>query len=177
MKPKVLNISFDKDLSKNSYDIVIGTNLISDPTAILKKYIEKRKVIIIHDEYFSPKPDRNNYFYKFLESIKENCSSVHLITIPGGDKTKNINHLNEIIETTLSFEIDRNSIIIAFGGGVVGDIAGFASSVLLRGINYIQVPTTLLSQVDSSIGGKTGINSKMGKNLIGAFHQPLQFQI
>ena len=65
MKSKVLNISFDKDLSKNSYDIVIGTNLISDPTAILKKYIEKRKVIIIHDEYFSLKPDRNNYFYKF----------------------------------------------------------------------------------------------------------------
>jgi 3-dehydroquinate synthase len=173
MKSKVLNISFDKDLSKNSYDIVIGTNLISDPTPILKNYIEKRKVIIIHDEYFSLKPDKNNYFYKFLESIKENCSNVHLIAIPGGDKTKNINHLNEIIETTLSFEIDRNSIIIAFGGGVVGDIAGFVSSILLRGISYIQVPTTLLSQVDSSIGGKTGINSKMGKNLIGAFHQPL----
>ena len=115
----------------------------------------------------------NNYFYKFLESIKKNCSNVHLITIPGGDKTKNISHLNEIIETTLSFEIDRNSIIIAFGGGVVGDIAGFVSSIVLRGISYIQVPTTLLSQVDSSIGGKTGINSKMGKNLIGAFHQPL----
>ena len=137
------------------------------------KYIEKRKVIIIHDEYFSLKLYKNNYFYKFLESIKENCSNVHLISIPGGDKTKDINHLNKIIEKTLSFEIDRDSIIIAFGGGVVGDIAGFVSSIVLRGINYIQVPTTLLSQVDSSIGGKTGINSKMGKNLIGAFHQPL----
>ena len=173
MKSKVLNISFDKNLSKRSYDIIIGTNLISDPIPILKKYIEKRKVIIIHDEYFSLKQKGNNYFYHFLESIKENCSSAHLINISGGDKTKNINHLNEIIETTLSFEIDRDSIIIAFGGGVVGDIAGFVSSIVLRGINYIQVPTTLLSQVDSSIGGKTGINSKMGKNLIGAFHQPL----
>lgn len=173
MKSKVLNISFDKEMSKSSYDIVIGTNLISNPTPYLKNYIEKRKIIIIHDDYFSPTQKKNSYFYKFLESIKENCNNVHLISIPGGDKTKNINHLNEIIETTLSFEIDRDSIIIAFGGGVVGDIAGFVSSVVLRGINYIQVPTTLLSQVDSSIGGKTGINSKMGKNLIGAFHQPL----
>ena len=173
MKSKVLNISFDKEMSKSSYDIVIGTNLISNPTPYLKNYIEKRKIIIIHDDYFSPTQKKNSYFYKFLESIKENCNNVHLISIPGGDKTKNINHLNEIIETTLSFEIDRDSIIIAFGGGVVGDIAGFVSSIVLRGINYIQVPTTLLSQVDSSIGGKTGINSKMGKNLIGAFHQPL----
>ena len=173
MKSKVLNISFDKEASKSSYDIVIGTNLISNPTPYLKNYIEKRKIIIIHDDYFSPTQKKNSYFYKFLESIKENCNNVHLISIPGGDKTKNINHLNEIIETTLSFEIDRDSIIIAFGGGVVGDIAGFVSSIVLRGINYIQVPTTLLSQVDSSIGGKTGINSKMGKNLIGAFHQPL----
>ena len=173
MKSKVLNISFDKEVSKSSYDIVIGTNLISNPAPYLKNYIEKRKIIIIHDDYFSPTQKKNSYFYKFLESIKENCNNVHLISIPGGDKTKNINHLNEIIETTLSFEIDRDSIIIAFGGGVVGDIAGFVSSIVLRGINYIQVPTTLLSQVDSSIGGKTGINSKMGKNLIGAFHQPL----
>ena len=173
MKSKVLNISFDKEASKSSYDIVIGTNLISNPAPYLKNYIEKRKIIIIHDDYFSPIQKKNSYFYKFLESIKENCNNVHLISIPGGDKTKNINHLNEIIETTLSFEIDRDSIIIAFGGGVVGDIAGFVSSIVLRGINYIQVPTTLLSQVDSSIGGKTGINSKMGKNLIGAFHQPL----
>ena len=173
MKSKVLNISFDKEASKSSYDIVIGTNLISNPAPYLKNYIEKRKIIIIHDDYFSPTQKKNSYFYKFLEAIKENCNNVHLISIPGGDKTKNINHLNEIIETTLSFEIDRDSIIIAFGGGVVGDIAGFVSSIVLRGINYIQVPTTLLSQVDSSIGGKTGINSKMGKNLIGAFHQPL----
>ena len=173
MKSKVLNISFDKEASKSSYDIVIGTNLISNPAPYLKNYIEKRKIIIIHDDYFSPIQKKNSYFYKFLEAIKENCNNVHLISIPGGDKTKNINHLNEIIETTLSFEIDRDSIIIAFGGGVVGDIAGFVSSIVLRGINYIQVPTTLLSQVDSSIGGKTGINSKMGKNLIGAFHQPL----
>ena len=132
MKSKVLNISFDKEASKSSYDIVIGTNLISNPAPYLKNYIEKRKIIIIHDDYFSPIQKKNSYFYKFLEAIKENCNNVHLISIPGGDKTKNINHLNEIIETTLSFEIDRDSIIIAFGGGVVGDIAGFVSSIVLR---------------------------------------------
>ena len=97
---------------------------------------------------------------------------MNFIDIPGGDQTKNINQLNEIIEKVLTYGIDRQNVIIAFGGGVIGDIAGFAASILLRGINYIQVPTTLLSQVDSSVGGKTGINSKIGKNLIGSFHQP-----
>ncbi|MDC1067472.1 3-dehydroquinate synthase, partial [Alphaproteobacteria bacterium] len=125
------------------------------------------------DSYFSLQETKNKDFYKFVESIKEYCSNVYLLGIPGGDKTKNIIHLNELIENILTFEIDRESLIIAFGGGVVGDIAGFVSAIILRGINFIQVPTTLLSQVDSSIGGKTGINSKIGKNLIGAFHQPL----
>ena len=84
-----------------------------------------------------------------------------------------MSQLTHVLEKSLSYEIDRDSIIIAFGGGVVGDLAGFAASILLRGINYIQIPTTLLSQVDSSVGGKTGINSKKSKNLIGSFHQPL----
>ena len=84
-----------------------------------------------------------------------------------------MSQLTYVLEKSLSYEIDRDSIIIAFGGGVVGDLAGFAASILLRGINYIQIPTTLLSQVDSSVGGKTGINSKKSKNLIGSFHQPL----
>ena len=98
---------------------------------------------------------------------------VNLIGVSGGDHTKEINELNNILEKVLSYEIDRETVIIAFGGGVIGDIAGFAASILLRGINFIQVPTTVLSQVDSSVGGKTGINSKIGKNLIGSFHQPL----
>ena len=112
-------------------------------------------------------------FEKFIQSIKKLTTSVKLIDVPGGDQTKSIDQLNKIVEKVLEYEIDRQSLIIAFGGGVVGDIAGFAASIVLRGINFIQVPTTLLSQVDSSVGGKTGINSKIGKNLIGSFHQPL----
>ena len=91
--------------------------------------------------------------------------SVNLIGIPAGDKSKNIAKLEFILEKSLSFEIDRSSLIIAFGGGVVGDIAGFAASILLRGIDFIQIPTTLLAQVDSSVGGKTGINSSKSKVL------------
>ena len=173
MKSKILNVSFDEDFSKKSYDIHIGADLILNPKIILRKFIEKRKIIIIHDSYFSLQDNKNKYLYKFVESIKEYSSNIYLLSIPGGDKTKDIVHLNELIENILSFEIDRESLIIAFGGGVVGDIAGFVSAIILRGINFVQVPTTLLSQVDSSIGGKTGINSKIGKNLIGAFHQPL----
>jgi len=173
MKSKILNVSFDEDFSKKSYNIHIGADLILNPKIILRKFIEKRKIIIIHDSYFSLQDNKNKYLYKFVESIKEYSSNVYLLSIPGGDKTKDIVHLNELIENILSFEIDRESLIIAFGGGVVGDIAGFVSAIILRGINFVQVPTTLLSQVDSSIGGKTGINSKIGKNLIGAFHQPL----
>ena len=95
------------------------------------------------------------------------------IGIQGGDKTKNISKLEYILEESLSFNIDRSSLIIAFGGGVIGDIAGFAASILLRGIDFVQIPTTLLAQVDSSVGGKTGINSSKSKNLIGSFHQPI----
>ena len=108
-----------------------------------------------------------------LKQLKNLCESVNLIGIPGGDKTKNISQLEYILEESLSFKIDRSSLIIAFGGGVIGDIAGFAASILLRGIDFIQIPTTLLAQVDSSVGGKTGINSSKSKNLIGSFHQPI----
>ena len=122
---------------------------------------------------FDKKNSSNKYFEELIQSIRIDTISVNLIGISGGDKTKSMAHLENIIEKILSFEIDRDTIIIAFGGGVVGDIAGFAASILLRGIHFIQIPTTLLSQVDSSVGGKTGINGILGKNLIGSFHQPL----
>jgi 3-dehydroquinate synthase len=109
----------------------------------------------------------------FFKLIQGNSLSVNLIPVSGGDQTKNMLQLTNIVEQVLSYEIDRECVIIAFGGGVIGDIAGFVASVLLRGIQFINIPTTLLSQVDSSVGGKTGVNSKLGKNLIGSFHQPL----
>ena len=173
MKSKIYNVSLTRETSNLSYPIIIGDDILGDSGGILKEFISKKKIIVVHDNFFSIGNSKINVFEEFINSIKEFTPSVQLIDIAGGDQTKNIEQLNKIIEKALAFEIDRQSIIIAFGGGVVGDIAGFAASVLLRGINFIQVPTTLLSQVDSSVGGKTGINSNIGKNLIGSFHQPL----
>ena len=173
MNPEILNVSIDKETKKLSYPIFVGNNILSQSGGLLKKYIKNRKIIVVFDNYFSQKNSSNAYFKQFINSIKIETISINLIGIPGGDKTKNMSQLTNIIENILSFEIDRDTIIIAFGGGVIGDIAGFAASILMRGINFIQIPTTLLSQVDSSIGGKTGVNGKLGKNLIGAFHQPI----
>ena len=172
MKSKILNVSLNRKVENLSYPIIIGDNILSSSGEILKEFIYKKNVIVIYDSFFSVKASPNNEFEEFVQSINKLTTTLNFIDIPGGDQTKNINQLNEIIEKVLTYGIDRQNVIIAFGGGVIGDIAGFAASILLRGINYIQVPTTLLSQVDSSVGGKTGINSKIGKNLIGSFHQP-----
>ena len=172
MKSKILNVSLNRKVENLSYPIIIGDNILSSSGEILKEFIYKKNVIVIYDSFFSVKASPNNEFEEFVQSINKLTTTLNFIDIPGGDQTKNINQLNEIIERVLTYGIDRQNVIIAFGGGVIGDIAGFAASILLRGINYIQVPTTLLSQVDSSVGGKTGINSKIGKNLIGSFHQP-----
>ena len=172
MKSKILNVSLNRKVENLSYPIIIGDNILSSSGEILKEFIYKKNVIVIYDSFFSVKTSPNNEFEEFVQSINKLTTTLNFIDIPGGDQTKNINQLNEIIEKVLTYGINRQNVIIAFGGGVIGDIAGFAASILLRGINYIQVPTTLLSQVDSSVGGKTGINSKIGKNLIGSFHQP-----
>ena len=172
MKSKILNVSLNRKVENLSYPIIIGDNILSSSGEILKEFIYKKNVIVIYDSFFSVKTSPNNEFEEFVQSINKLTTTLNFIDIPGGDQTKNINQLNEIIEKVLTYGIDRQNVIIAFGGGVIGDIAGFAASILLRGINYIQVPTTLLSQVDSSVGGKTGINSKIGKNLIGSFYQP-----
>ena len=173
MKPNIINVSLNDKFNDFSYPIFIGNGLLSNCEEILKTFVLNRKVILIHDNFFSLKNKNNEQFISFVETIKKLTESINLIGIPGGDKSKNITQLEYILERSLSFKIDRNSLIIAFGGGVIGDIAGFAASILLRGIDFIQVPTTLLAQVDSSVGGKTGINSNKSKNLIGSFHQPI----
>ena len=173
MKPIIINVSLNDKFNNFSYPIFIGNGLLSNCEEILKKFVLKRKVILIHDNFFSLKNKDNEQFISFVETIKKLCESVNLIGIPGGDKTKNFSQLEKVLEESLSFKIDRSSLIIAFGGGVIGDLAGFAASILLRGIDFVQIPTTLLAQVDSSVGGKTGINSSKSKNLIGSFHQPI----
>ncbi len=173
MKPNIINVSLNNKFNDFSYPIFIDNSLLSNCEEILKKFVFKRKVILIHDNFFSFECKNNEQFISFIETIKKLTESLNLISIPGGDTSKNISQLEYILEKSLSFKIDRSSLIIAFGGGVIGDIAGFAASILLRGIDFIQIPTTLLAQVDSSVGGKTGINSSKSKNLIGSFHQPI----
>jgi 3-dehydroquinate synthase len=170
---ETIHVSLKKDLEQFSYPIFVGNNLLIRANDLIKKYIENKKIIIIHDRFFSSKPLLNKTFGEFIKLIRKSTLSINLIPISGGDQTKNMVQLTNVIEQVLSCEINRDCVIIAFGGGVIGDVAGFAASILLRGIKFINVPTTLLSQVDSSVGGKTGVNSKLGKNLIGSFHQPI----
>ena len=109
-----------------------------------------------------------------LETLLKNIQSkeLHLVTVPDGEKYKSLETVESILNECFEYKLDRKSLLIAFGGGVIGDMTGFAASLYQRGIDFIQVPTTLLSQVDASVGGKTGVNNKYGKNLIGAFYQP-----
>jgi len=108
-----------------------------------------------------------------MASLEQCCASSQSIEVPPGEASKSMTSLSAVLEEMLAAGVDRNTVIIALGGGVVGDLAGFAAASLLRGVDYIQIPTSLLAQVDSSVGGKTGVNAKAGKNLIGAFHQPV----
>jgi len=103
---------------------------------------------------------------------KLKAKELHIITLPDGEEYKNFNSVNYALDRLFDAKFDRNSVLIAFGGGVIGDMTGFIASIFLRGIKFIQIPTTLLAMVDSSVGGKTGINNKYGKNLIGSFYQP-----
>ena len=161
MKKIVLNI-------KNfSYDILIDFNLIDNIGSIIKEYFESKRVFVITD---------SNVVRFHGEKIKNilDASNIKFSTyvLPAGEASKNIDTVNDIYNSLANSEITRHDIIIAFGGGVVGDIAGFVASTWMRGVRFIQVPTTVLACVDSSVGGKTGINISAGKNLVGSFYHP-----
>ena len=173
MNLETINVTLNKKNKISSYPIFVGKGLLTNAQNLLKPYILNKKIVMVHDNYFSTIEGHNNHLFTFYQSIKTDCNCLNLVGIDGGDKTKTMFQITNLVEEILSFEIDRDTIIIAFGGGVIGDIVGFAASILLRGLDFIQIPTTLLSQVDSSVGGKTGVNGSLGKNLIGSFHQPL----
>lgn len=152
------------DLGERSYPIFIGQGLFESKN-LIEKYIYKKKIAVVTNTTIEPL-----YLKQILKLVGE--SEVLTITLPDGEKHKNHESLNKIYDQLLSNKYGRDSLIIALGGGVVGDIAGYAAATYMRGVDFIQVPTTLLSQVDSSVGGKTGINHTIGKNMIGAFYQP-----
>jgi 3-dehydroquinate synthase len=149
----IVNIKLPNNIS---YDITIDT---------LKELTFDRKVVVVTNPTVS-----GFHLEYFKNKIKSNNLSI--VTIPDGEEYKNMETVDMILEHCFENRLNRKSLLIAFGGGVIGDMTGFCASIYQRGIDFIQVPTTLLSQVDASVGGKTGVNNKFGKNLIGAFHQP-----
>jgi 3-dehydroquinate synthase len=163
-----MSTSIRIDLGERSYEIKIGPGLISDVSAFKSLGVSKRSVYIITDENVSA-----DYSAKLENTfISAGSGPVHILELPPGEHTKSFSYLEKILNWLLEHKADRKSLVVALGGGVIGDIAGLAASLLMRGVSYVQVPTTLLAQIDSSIGGKTAIDTKYGKNLVGAFYQP-----
>ena len=155
------------NLKENSYDIIIEHGLLSELGALISKKFGKPKTFIVTDSNIAV-----HWLKQTIESLSAQGMSPKVLEVPVGESTKSFINLEKIIDQLLESKVDRDSVLVALGGGVIGDLAGFAGAVTLRGIKVIQVPTTLLSQVDSSVGGKTGVNVRQGKNLVGSFHQP-----
>ncbi len=158
----VLNV----ELGERSYPIAIGPNLLSDP-ALLTRHIGARQVAIVSNTTVAPL-----YMERVAGALEADGRSVLRIVLPDGEEHKNWHSLMQIFDALLAARFERKSALVALGGGVIGDLTGFAAASYMRGIDFVQVPTTLLAQVDSSVGGKTGLNHPLGKNMIGAFYQP-----
>lgn len=161
--PDTLNL----DIGPRGYDILTGEGLIKDAGRLLAPVLKRPRVIVVTDSNVAP---------LWLDSLMAGLSDADIraeaITVPAGERTKRFSRLEDLCERILGLRAERKTTLIALGGGVIGDLTGFAAAVTLRGMDFVQIPTTLLAQVDSSVGGKTGINTKHGKNLVGAFHQP-----
>src|SRR5437773_8533478 len=155
------------ELGDRSYDIVIGPGLIVRAGAEILPLMRRRQAIIITDRIVAA-----HHLSPLCASFDEHGIAHREIVLPAGEGTKDLAHFGGLVDEILAGGIERGTMLVALGGGVVGDIAGFAAATLLRGIDFVQIPTTLLAQVDSSVGGKTAINTTAGKNLLGAFYQP-----
>lgn len=158
---KTLNVP----LGNRSYPIYIGTDLLANRDLILK-HAPSSQLLVVSNDTVAPL-----YLDKVLEALQG--KKAESIVLPDGEQYKTIETVNRIYDILLQKRFDRHCTLIALGGGVIGDMTGFAAATYQRGVNFIQIPTTLLAQVDSSVGGKTGVNHPLGKNMIGAFHQPL----
>jgi 3-dehydroquinate synthase len=153
-------------LLDRAYDIIVGEGLLASAAEHIANEIRSPRVIVIADVAVK------DYAKPLEANLKTRGIRTDMITISGGEKSKSFSQLEKLVDDILALMPDRKTTLIALGGGVIGDLVGFTAAVLLRGIDFIQVPTTLLAQVDSSVGGKTGINTKAGKNLVGSFYQP-----
>lgn len=155
------------DLGARSYDVEIGTGLLDQAGTRIRDGFGARRLAIVTDQNVAAL-----HLPRLQAGLRAAGFQAGALVLPAGEGTKSWDHLGRTVEWLLAEQIGRNDLVVAFGGGVIGDLAGFAAAILRRGVRFVQIPTSLLAQVDSSVGGKTGINSPLGKNLIGAFHQP-----
>ena len=153
------------ELGPRSYDIVVGDGVLSKAAEYLRSRVPGQRAIIVTDDHVGAL-----YAGQLAQALPD--MQLATITVPAGEGSKSFATLERVLEQLLALTPDRKTTIIALGGGVVGDLAGFAASILLRGVPFVQIPTSLLAQVDSSVGGKTAVNARAGKNLIGSFYQP-----
>lgn len=154
-------------LEGREYDIHIGPGLLTQSGALIGPMLARKHVCVVTDE---------NVAALHLETLRHGLAAdgiaMEALVLPAGESTKSWAFLEQTVEWLLSQRVERKDLVVALGGGVIGDLTGFAAAILRRGVGFVQIPTSLLAQVDSSVGGKTGINSPLGKNLVGAFHQP-----
>ncbi|XP_030464054.2 3-dehydroquinate synthase, chloroplastic [Syzygium oleosum] len=156
------------DLGSRSYPIYIGSGLLDRPE-LLQRHVHGKRVLVVTNDTVAP-----IYLDKVVNALTKgnpNVSVDHVI-LPDGEKYKDIDTMMKVFDKAIESRLDRRCTFVALGGGVIGDLCGYAAASFLRGVNFIQIPTTVMSQVDSSVGGKTGVNHRLGKNLIGAFYQP-----
>jgi shikimate kinase/3-dehydroquinate synthase len=161
--PQRLTVS----LATSSYDVVVGEGLLARAGALLAPVLPQKRAFVVTDEQVA-----RLHLPALLAGLEETGFTATPITVPAGETAKRLDVFERVTDRMLKEGVERRTAVIALGGGVVGDLAGFVAAATLRGLPFVQVPTTLLAQVDSSVGGKTGINTRHGKNLIGAFHQP-----
>ncbi|ORE94275.1 3-dehydroquinate synthase [Stappia sp. 22II-S9-Z10] len=154
-------------LGERAYDVLIGDNLIAEAGGHIAARLGKRRALVVTDEVVA-----GLHLSPLMASLEAAGIGATALALPEGEATKSAERLLQTVDAILDAGLERSDIMIALGGGVIGDLAGFAAAVARRGMPFVQVPTTLLAQVDSSVGGKTGINARQGKNLVGAFHQP-----
>lgn len=164
---KPLHRSVSIDLGDRTYAIQIGTELIG-AASTYHALPDASSVMVVTNTTVGPL-----YAKQVIAALQTRYAKVHVVELPDGEQYKNWETLNLIFDALLRHQCDRKTILFALGGGVVGDMTGFAAASFMRGIRFVQLPTTLLSQVDSSVGGKTGINHPLGKNMVGAFYQPI----
>lgn len=166
-KPSQPHESLRVELGERSYDILVGGDVLARAGTLIRPVSRGNRVFAVTDDTVAPL-----HLAALERALADAGLDYEALVLPSGEQSKSFGEMEKLVEALLARRIERRDTLLALGGGVIGDLVGFAAAIVLRGVDFVQLPTTLLAQVDSSVGGKTGINSAQGKNLVGAFHQP-----